>query len=111
MMAGGKMWTEEEKQYLIANYESMTTIEIGKALGRTRKSISGRATKLGIKKTPLAFGKVVSEARKAHKLEIARLHAALENCRLLAARHRKEDWALSILRFCTEVGVAGSITR
>mgnify|MGYP003543603642 CR=1 FL=1 len=36
---------------------------------------------------------------------------ALENCRLLAARHRKEDWALLILGFCAEGGVVGSITR
>jgi hypothetical protein len=39
------------------------------------------------------------------------LLAALENCRLLAARHRKEDWALLILGFCAEGGVVGSITR
>ena len=39
------------------------------------------------------------------------LLAALENCRLLAARHRKEDWALLILGFCAECGVVGSITR
>lgn len=29
----------------------------------------------------------------------------LENCRLLAARHRKEEWAQHILRFCDEANV------
>ena len=45
----------------------------------------------------------------AHDME--RLRFGLENCRLLAARHRKEDWALLILGFCAEAGVAGSVTR
>jgi hypothetical protein len=36
---------------------------------------------------------------------------ALENCRLLAARHRKEEWAQTVLRFCSEAGVAGSPLR
>ena len=43
--------------------------------------------------------------------ENAKLRSALENCRLLAARHRKEDWALLTLGFCAEGGVIGSITR
>ena len=51
----------------------------------------------------------------AHLAEVeaenARLRFALENCRLLAARYRKEDWALLILGFCAEGGVVGSITR
>lgn len=45
----------------------------------------------------------------AHDME--RLRLGLENCRLLAARHRKEAWALLILGFCAEAGVAGGITR
>jgi hypothetical protein len=36
---------------------------------------------------------------------------ALENCRLFAARHRKEEWAKTILRFCAEGGAAGSPLR
>lgn len=36
---------------------------------------------------------------------------ALENCRLFAARNRKESWALLILGFLAEAGVVGSITR
>ncbi len=43
--------------------------------------------------------------------EVERLRMGLENCRLLAARHRKEDWALMILGFCAEAGVVGSVTR
>lgn len=36
---------------------------------------------------------------------------ALENCRLYAARHRKEEWAQTILRFCNEGGATGSPLR
>ena len=43
--------------------------------------------------------------------EDEKLRMALENCRLLAARHRKEDWALLILGFCAEGGVVGSVMR
>lgn len=40
-----------------------------------------------------------------------RLRNALENCRLLAARNRKEPWAKDILRVCSESGVEGSPLR
>jgi hypothetical protein len=36
---------------------------------------------------------------------------AMENCRLYAARHRKEEWAQTILDFCKEAGVTGSPLR
>ena len=36
---------------------------------------------------------------------------ALENCRLFAARNRKESWALLILGFLAECGVVGSPLR
>lgn len=36
---------------------------------------------------------------------------ALENCRLLAAKRPKEDWARNILRFCADAGVNGSVLR
>jgi len=36
---------------------------------------------------------------------------AMENCRLYAARHRKEEWARTILDFCKEGGVTGSPLR
>lgn len=35
----------------------------------------------------------------------------LENCRLYAARHHREEWAKTILRFCDEAGVKGSPLR
>jgi len=44
-------------------------------------------------------------------VEIGRLRAALENVRLLAARHRKEEWAGHMLRFCADAGVTGSPLR
>ena len=43
--------------------------------------------------------------------EVEQIRLGLENVRLFAARHRKEDWALMILGFCAEAGVVGSITR
>ena len=47
----------------------------------------------------------------AAQAENLRLTQGIENCRLLAARNRKEAWALLILGFCAEAGVVGSITR
>lgn len=43
--------------------------------------------------------------------ENLRLRKALENCRLLAARHRKEEWASHVLRFCDDAGVSGKVLR
>ena len=51
------------------------------------------------------------QARTLSDEDDVKLKHALENCRLLAARHRKEDWALLILGFCAEGGVVGSATR
>ena len=39
------------------------------------------------------------------------LREALENCRLLAARHRKEEWAGHVLRLCESAGVAATALR
>ena len=36
---------------------------------------------------------------------------ALENCKTLASRHRKEEWAQHILRFCADVGVTHNPLR
>lgn len=36
---------------------------------------------------------------------------ALENVRMLAARHHKEEWAQHMLRFCTDAGVTASPLR
>jgi hypothetical protein len=43
--------------------------------------------------------------------EVEQIRLGLQNCRLFAARHRNEDWALLILGFCAEAGEVGSITR
>lgn len=43
------------------------------------------------------------DERQAMGTEIEKLRAGLENCRLLAARHRKEDWALLILGFARKL--------
>ena len=43
--------------------------------------------------------------------EVEQIRIGLENVRLFAARHRKEDWALLILGFCSEAGVVGSVLR
>ena len=43
--------------------------------------------------------------------EVEQIRLSLENVRLFAARHRKEDWALMILGFCAEAGVVGSALR
>ena len=51
------------------------------------------------------------DEQRAMENEIEKLRFELENCRLLAARHRNEPWALLILGFCAEAGVVGSVTR
>lgn len=49
--------------------------------------------------------------RDALQADNARLLEALENCRLLAARHRKEEWAGHVLRLCESAGVAATVLR
>ena len=60
------------------------------------------------KPTPLADAIPTMQAAAT---EIERLRAALENVRLLAARHRTEEWAGHMLRFCADAGVTGSPLR
>ena len=48
--------------------------------------------------------KMHERSASAHAAELAVLRLALENCRTWAALHRKESWALAILRFCSEAG-------
>lgn len=38
-------------------------------------------------------------------------HRALENIRLFAQRHRREEWAQTVLRFCIEGGAAPRTLR
>lgn len=53
----------------------------------------------------------VLKERDALQADNARLREALENCRLLAARHRKEEWAGHVLRLCESAGVAATALR
>jgi hypothetical protein len=43
--------------------------------------------------------------------ELNKLRNALENVRMLASRHAKEDWAQHMLRFCNDVGVKANPLR
>ena len=59
------------------------------------------------------LGKVVLVEQQLAACERQRdkLKFSLENCRLFAARNRKESWALLILGFLAECGVVGSPLR
>lgn len=63
---------------------------------------------LGAAKVGLEFG---VEALADADAKIEKLNAALENCRLLAAKRPKEEWARHILRFCESADVTGSPLR
>lgn len=52
-----------------------------------------------------------SIAKAWDRYEAKRESLALQNCRQFAARHRREEWATTILRFCAEGGVTGSPLR
>lgn len=47
----------------------------------------------------------------ASQAQIKVLRDAIENCRLLAARYRKEEWAPHILRFCESGGSVANPLR
>lgn len=51
------------------------------------------------------------EIKAGYEAHIKALRDALENCRLLAARHRKEEWATHILRFCESGGSVANPLR
>ena len=53
----------------------------------------------------------VIEQLAASQAQIKVMREALENCRLLAARHRKEEWATHILRFCESGGSVANPLR
>ena len=59
------------------------------------------------------FNALMEATAKSDELHatIEQQRMGLDNCRLLAARHRKEDWALLILGFCAEAGIVGSVMR
>lgn len=73
--------------------------------------VLGRANALEAELKATQARLVASDEQRAMEQEIEKMRMGLENCRLLAARHRKEDWALLILGFCAEAGVVGSVTR
>ena len=56
---------------------------------------------------------IEQQAERIKRLEqdLQTAFGGLQNCRLLAARHRNEDWALLILGFCAEAGEVGSVMR
>ena len=45
-----KNWTDEEVQYLIDNYQSMTIPELSEKMGRTIMAIERKRNKLGLRK-------------------------------------------------------------
>lgn len=60
--------------------------------------------------TPPDLARVTAERDAITELHQAQF-LALENCRLLAARNRNEEWAQNILRFCDEAGVRAVTMR
>lgn len=44
------VWTDEELCFLKENYDKMTSVEIGKVLGRTSGSITAKASRIGLGK-------------------------------------------------------------
>jgi hypothetical protein len=58
-----------------------------------------------------SFARTLERELTAMTARVAELEAALHNCRLLAAKHRKEEWAQHITRFCTNARVVGSVLR
>lgn len=50
-------WTQEELDFIVANYDKMTNIEIGKRLGRPNKSVTTKAQELGLKSKKVEWDK------------------------------------------------------
>ncbi len=49
-MAGGRIYTQEEIEFIKENYKTMTYPEIAKILGRDNRSVKYKVTELGLKK-------------------------------------------------------------
>lgn len=95
-MAGGKFWSVEDIEFLRKNYDAMTKDQLALVLGRTKIAIGIMATKIGVKKSPEAFSKAISETRKRHKFEIESLRQQLASqgealAAALAACKGKDD--------------------
>ncbi len=77
-----------------------------------RLAETGYSAYMGAKRWNRAVARAAEAATLAASTPAApQADAALENCRLFAARHRKEDWAATILRFCADGGSVGSPLR
>ncbi len=63
----GVVWTEEEIQFLIQNYQTLTPIDIAAAIRRTRKAVWGKMNNMGLMK---ALAKVNDRFGKLVLLEI-----------------------------------------
>ena len=59
---GRRRWTPAEEAYLRQNFEKLTRAEIAKALGRTYRSIEGKAREMGLINSPFAYKGVPMEA-------------------------------------------------
>jgi hypothetical protein len=75
-------WTDQEVAYLIANWETQTSTEVGAAIGRGRTAVASKASDMGITKSP--------EAAK----EIRR--------RSMAKTPRKDGWSVFQLNYLKE---------
>ena len=49
-MAGGKVWTDEEIEYITSNYKAMSYAEMAGALGRSYSSVTLKCSRLNLKK-------------------------------------------------------------
>lgn len=81
-------WFTEDIQYLIEHYPNMKTADIAASLNRSVGSISTKAYKLGIKKTPEIISKTMRERYDADLTELNFL--AIEDVPLdIAFKHRE----------------------
>ena len=78
----GKPWSKKENQFLRKHYRKITATKIGDQLGRTRSSVMGQASVLGIAKpkrtkwqievdTMLENGYTDAEIAKATKVDLS----------------------------------------
>ena len=63
------IWTKEEDRILVKNYASKTVSEIMGLIGRSKSSIYGRASLLGLKKEPGFAAKITAQRWKEGKHE------------------------------------------
>jgi len=54
-------WTDEEVEFLRSNFPVRSNAELARDLNRTQRSIIGKATRMGLAKTPEHLRKIGSE--------------------------------------------------